>query len=63
MKIRIKRKLNEGWAIKKGMGQRAGASSLSGPHFHVPGDAHKAVQSGQQLQGWTSIVSLSQKLI
>ena len=58
MKIRIKRKLNEGWAIKKGMGQRAGASSLSGPHFHVPGDAYKAVQSGQQLQGWDKYCQL-----
>ena len=59
MKIRIKRKLNEGWAIKKGVkGQRSGASSLSGPHYPKAGSAAKALQAGEQLRGWDKYAQL-----
>lgn len=59
MKIRIKRKLNEAWAIKgKVRGQRSGASSLSGPHYEEAGAAYKALQAGEELHGWDKYAQL-----
>ena len=58
MKIRIKRKVNEGWAVKKGQGQRSGASSLSGPVYNELGSGRKAVEAGQELHGWDKYCQL-----